>query len=74
MHPVYSAGIRTHDLLDMSLLPLPLDQGSRIFNADCGHVKQDVFCSEECLDEAMSSYHPIEAPMAHILSEEQAVR
>ena len=26
---VYSAGFRTHDLPNLSLLPLPLDQGSR---------------------------------------------
>jgi len=29
VHPVYSAGIQTHDFWNMSLLPLPLDQGSR---------------------------------------------
>ena len=29
VHPVYGAGIRTHDLWNMSLLPLPLDEGSR---------------------------------------------
>ena len=29
VHPVYCAGIRTHDLQGMSLLPLHLDQGSR---------------------------------------------
>ena len=29
VHPVFSAGIRTHDLRNMSLLPQPLDQGSR---------------------------------------------
>ena len=29
IHPVYSAGIRTHDLLNMSRLPLPLGQGFR---------------------------------------------
>ena len=28
VHPGYGAGIRTHDLWNMSLLPLPLDQGS----------------------------------------------
>ena len=28
--PVYGTGIRTRDLHNMSLLPLPLDQGSRI--------------------------------------------
>ena len=28
VHPVYGAGIRTHNLLDVSLLLLPLDQGS----------------------------------------------
>ena len=28
VHPVSGAGIRTHDLLDVSLLPLPLDQVS----------------------------------------------
>ena len=27
--PVYSAGIQTHNLQDMNLLPLPQDQGSR---------------------------------------------
>ena len=31
VHPVYGAGIRTHDLRNMSLLPRPLDQGSRPF-------------------------------------------
>ena len=29
VHPVYGAGIRTHDLRNVSLFPLPLDQGSR---------------------------------------------
>ena len=29
IHPVYGARIRTHDLWNMSLLPGPLDQGSR---------------------------------------------
>ena len=29
VHPVYGAGIRTHDLWNVSLFPLPLDQGSR---------------------------------------------
>ena len=29
VHPVYSAGIQTHNLWNMSLLPKPLDQGSR---------------------------------------------
>ena len=29
VHPVYGTGIRTHDLQNVSLLPLPLDQGSR---------------------------------------------
>ena len=33
IHPVHGAGIRTHDLCNMSLLPQPLDQG----------------CSVECL-------------------------
>ena len=28
VHPVYGARIRTHDLRNVSLLPLPLDQGS----------------------------------------------
>ena len=28
VHPVYSAGIQTHDLWNMSLFPYPLDQGS----------------------------------------------
>ena len=28
VHPEYSVGIWTHDLLNMSLLPYPLDQGS----------------------------------------------
>ena len=28
VQPVYSAGIWTHDLRNMSLLPYPLDQGS----------------------------------------------
>ena len=30
VHPVYGAGIRTHDLRNVSLFPLPLDQGSRL--------------------------------------------
>ena len=29
VHPVYGAGIQTHDLRNVSLFPLPLDQGSR---------------------------------------------
>ena len=29
VHPVYGVGIQTHDHWNMSLLPLPLDQGSR---------------------------------------------
>ena len=29
VHPVYSTGIWTHNLLNMSRHPLPLDQGSR---------------------------------------------
>ena len=29
VHPVYGAGIRTHDLRNVSLFPWPLDQGSR---------------------------------------------
>jgi hypothetical protein len=29
IHAVYGAGVRTHDLLIMSPLPLPLDHGSR---------------------------------------------
>ena len=29
VHPVYGVGIRTHDLLNMCCLPLPLEQGSR---------------------------------------------
>ena len=29
VHPVYGAGIQTHNLRNMSLLPYPLDQGSR---------------------------------------------
>ena len=29
VHPEYGAGIRTHNLWDMSRHPLPLDQGSR---------------------------------------------
>ena len=28
-HPVFGAGIRTHNPRNMSLLPSPLDQGSR---------------------------------------------
>ena len=29
VHPIYGAGIRTHDLWNVSLFPQPLDQGSR---------------------------------------------
>ena len=32
VRPVYSTGIWTHDLQIVSLLPLPLDQGSRPVN------------------------------------------
>ena len=32
VHPVYGAGIRTHDLWNVSLFPLPLDQGSRPYS------------------------------------------
>ena len=28
VHPVYSTGIQTHDLQNVSLIPSPLDQGS----------------------------------------------
>ena len=38
-HQVYSAGIRTHDLQNMSHLPQPLDQGSR--------TNTPVFCPTE---------------------------
>ena len=39
-HPVYGAGIQTHNLTNMSPLPLPLDQGScynlcQMFVNDC---------------------------------------
>jgi hypothetical protein len=30
IHPVYGAGVRTHNLLIMSHLPLPLDHGSHL--------------------------------------------
>ena len=32
-HPVYGARIRTHEIQNMSLFPLPLDQGSRPLNS-----------------------------------------
>ena len=32
VHPVYGAGILTHDLWNVNLLPLPLDQGFRQTN------------------------------------------
>ena len=32
VHPVNGAGIQTHDLWNVSLFPLPLDQGSRPIN------------------------------------------
>ena len=32
VHPVYGTGIRTHNLLITSLLPQPLDQGSRMLH------------------------------------------
>ena len=31
VHPLFGAGIRTHDLWNMSHLPYPLDQGSCLF-------------------------------------------
>ena len=37
--PVYRAGIWTHDLGNMSLLPKPLDQGSRPFPKMFGMTK-----------------------------------
>ena len=39
VHPVYGAGIRTHNLQNMSLLPLPLDQGSR---PDAGIIRFEI--------------------------------
>ena len=35
VHPVYGAGIRTHNLQNVSLFPLPLDQGSRPMKKNC---------------------------------------
>ena len=49
VHPVYSAGIRTHDLWDVSLFPLPLDQDSR--------PQFCVFCEMNGRDE-LSRYNP----------------
>ena len=37
VHPVYSTGIRTLDLWNMSLFPLPQDQGSRPNNKNVCH-------------------------------------
>ena len=31
VHPVYGAGIQTHNLLNTSRLPLPLDQGWEVW-------------------------------------------
>ena len=35
---LYDNGIRTHDLSDMSLLPLLLDEGSRPINSSLTYV------------------------------------
>ena len=39
VHPIYGAGIRTHDLQNMSLLPQPLDQSSRLLNIFISELK-----------------------------------
>ena len=47
VHPVYSAGIRIHDLLNTSCLPLPLDQGSRPYTSHCFAESKDPLIKTE---------------------------
>ncbi len=42
IHPIYSAGVRTHNLLIMSPLPLPLDHGSRRTDIVCKIVLDSI--------------------------------
>ena len=37
-HPVYGAGIQTHDIRNTSLLPIPLDQGSHPGSSSVGRA------------------------------------
>ena len=45
-NPVYDAGIQTHNLWNMSLLPYPLDQGSRPEVVECSlfHFTEIIIC------------------------------
>ena len=51
VHPVQAAEIRTHDPQDTSLLPLPLDQGSRprvpgfLQHVVCNLIRSPIVCS-----------------------------
>ena len=50
VHPVYGAGIRTHNLRNMSLLPLPLDHSMYMFSfplvvhVSFGHYSFEMAC------------------------------
>ena len=47
VHPVYCAGIQTHDLRNVCLFPLPLDQGSRPLNGEVIWQANDTSLSKE---------------------------
>ena len=49
LHPVFSTGIQTHNLLNMSRLPKPLDRGSR---------PNKGFCSWQCQATSHSTTPP----------------
>ena len=46
-HAVHGAVIRTHDLQEMSLLPLPLDQGSRHLLSKLTYARSLIFLNVE---------------------------
>ena len=61
VHPVYSAGIQTHDLQNVSLLPLPLDQYSRPNN----FYTFKKYSWQKYLSEPIFAYYNISLHLAH---------
>ena len=47
VHPVYSTGIRTHDIWNMSLLPYPLDQGNHFLIGRLQNVHRFCFSFQD---------------------------
>ena len=61
VHPVYSAGNWTHDLQNMSLLPQPLDQGSRprlqyLIHWFLMHLFEQSIFSQHTIDSTLISF------------------